>query len=63
MWAAFSNLWVWHLEDVAASNLSSVHQLVDLVQILQVDRLEGSMDETTLEEVKSLSRVLSVADV
>lgn len=40
-----------------------MHKLVDLWQLLEIDRLEGCVDETACEEGESLLRVLSVADV
>ena len=56
-------LWVWHLQDVSSSDLLLVHQLVHLRQILQVDRLEGCMDQASCKEVNCLLAVLAVSDV
>ena len=52
-----------HLEDVTTSDLACVHELVHLRELLEVDRLEGSMDQATSEERKSLLRILSIADI
>lgn len=40
-----------------------MHLIIDVWQILEVDGLKWSMDETSSEEIKSLGRILSVADV
>ena len=40
-----------------------MHEIVNLLQLGKTDRLEGSLDDATTEELQSLGRVLSVADV
>lgn len=54
---------LWHLEHVSSSDLACMHQLVDLRQLLQVNHLEGCLDQATSEEVNGLCAVLSVSDV
>jgi hypothetical protein len=57
------SFWIWHLEDVASSDLVLVHELVHLGQILQFDRLEWRMDQASYKEIDGLFAVLSVSDV
>lgn len=51
------------VDDVAADNLASLHELEDIVKLRETDGLEGNLDEATAEEVDGLSGISAVADV
>jgi hypothetical protein len=51
------------VDDVAADNLASLHELEDIVELRETDSLEGNLDEATAEEVDGLSGISTVADV
>lgn len=51
------------VNNIAAGNLSLVHQIVDILQLAQANGLVRNGDESSCEKVQRLGGVCSVADV
>ena len=52
-----------HLEHISSCDLASMHHLVYLGEVFQVNSLERHFDQSTNEESNSLLAVLPVADI